>query len=109
MHSEKSPGPDGLNHAYYQYFWDVVGDDVIHYCQEYISTGVLPVGVNQALVCLILKLKEPQTMADLRLISLCNVLVRIMSKVLSNRLKLSLKLSISDKLECVYRGQIAKL
>ena len=28
MHLDKSPGPDGFNPAFYQRFWDLVGDDV---------------------------------------------------------------------------------
>lgn len=51
------------------------------------STGELPSGVNQTLVSLIPKGKVPQKMTDLRPISLCNVIDRILSKVLSNRLK----------------------
>lgn len=42
--------------------------------------------VNPTLVCLIPKVESPQTMSELRQISLCSVLVRILSKVLSNRL-----------------------
>lgn len=39
------------------------------------------------MVCLIPKVKQPQQVTDLRPISLCNVLFRIISKVLANRLK----------------------
>lgn len=28
MHPDKSRGPDGMNPAFYQQFWDVVGKDV---------------------------------------------------------------------------------
>ncbi|XP_074356253.1 uncharacterized protein LOC141695951 [Apium graveolens] len=59
--------------------------------------GLLPGGVNRSLVYLIPKIKMPQTMTGLRPISLCNVLVRIMSKVMSIHLKPVLNSIASDK------------
>ncbi|KAL8146786.1 hypothetical protein AgCh_004504 [Apium graveolens] len=80
MHSEKSPGPDGLNPGFFQAFWGVVGTDLMNFCQHFLNTGELPEVVNHTLVCLILKVKNPKQMTDFRPISLCNVLVRIVSK-----------------------------
>lgn len=93
MHPEKALGIDRFNLALYQSFWQVVKDDVLNFCQKFMCMGELPDGVNRTLVCLIPKVKAPQTIADLRPISLCNVLMRILSKVLSNRLKPCLKWS----------------
>lgn len=45
-------------------------------------------------------------MADLRPISLCNVLIRILSKVLSNRLKPCLASIISDRLNAFVGGRL---
>ncbi|KAL8106281.1 hypothetical protein AgCh_029900 [Apium graveolens] len=106
MHPEKSPGPDGLNSCFFQVFWSIVGKDVVELCQKFISTGELPGEVNRTLVCLIPKVKRPQTISDLRPISLCNVVVRILSKVLSNRLKLCLKELISDKQSAFMEGRL---
>lgn len=61
------------------------------------SIGVLPAGINHSLVCLIPKVKVPQTMADIRPISFCNVLVRILSKVMTNRLKRCLNTIVSEQ------------
>lgn len=97
MHPDKSPGPDGFNPAFFQTFWEVVCSDVVRFCQKFMRTGRLPENSNYSLVCLIPKIKQPQVMGDLRPISLCNVLVRILSKVLSNRLKSCLKSIVSDK------------
>lgn len=79
MHPDKSPGLDGFNPAFYQCFWSIVKNDVVKICKKFMCTGELPEGINQTLICLIPKIKVPQTMADLRPISLCNVLVRILS------------------------------
>lgn len=70
--------------------------------------GELPEGVNQTLVCLIPKIKTPQTMADLRSIFLCNMLMRILSKVLYNRLKGCLGSIISDKQSTFVEGRLLR-
>lgn len=87
MHHDKAPGLDGLNPTYFHVFWGVVGDDIVKVCQRFVHTGELQVDMNRALVGLIPKVKETQTMANLRPISLWNVLLRILSIVLTNRLK----------------------
>ncbi|KAK9984685.1 hypothetical protein SO802_034210 [Lithocarpus litseifolius] len=47
----------------------------------------MPVDINATHICLIPKKNNPQKITDYRLISLSNVLSRIVSKVLANRLK----------------------
>lgn len=106
MHPDKSPGPDGLNPSFFQSFWSIIGMDVFKFCQDFMNTGELPREVNQTTVCLIPKVKQPQSMTELRPISLCNVLVRILSKVLSNRLKPCLNLLISDKQSAFVEGRL---
>lgn len=51
-------------------------------------------------------MKVPQTMADIRTISLCNVLVRILSKVMNNRFKSCLNTIISDKQSAFIEGRL---
>ncbi|KAL8089304.1 hypothetical protein AgCh_038925 [Apium graveolens] len=58
MHPYKASGIDGFNPAFYQAFWSVVEIDVVKFCRDFMQTGLLPEGVNKALVCLIPKVVE---------------------------------------------------
>ncbi|XP_074328260.1 uncharacterized protein LOC141666166 [Apium graveolens] len=70
MHAEKAPGYDGLNPCFYQTYWSVVEKDVVEFCQHFLHTGELQMEINRTVVCLIPKVKTPQQMTELRLISL---------------------------------------
>lgn len=47
----------------------------------------MPPKLNDTHICLIPKTKNPQKVTEYRRISLCNVIYRILAKVLANRLK----------------------
>lgn len=106
MHMDKSSGKDGLNPAFYQFCWNIVGSDVVRFYQTFLRIGELLDGINNMVVCLIPKKTLTQTMQDLRPISLCNMLVRIQSKVISNRLKPFLKNIISKKQSVFIEGRL---
>ena len=65
----------------------MVGSDVIHTILSYLNSASLPHSINHTFITLIPKIKNPQPVNDFRPISLCNVLYKIFSKVLANRLK----------------------
>lgn len=96
MYPEKSPGYDGLNPGFYQAYWSIVGSDVVKFCQLFLDIWELPSNVNRTVVCLISKKKNHIQMTDIRPISLCTILFRILSKVMANRLKQCLPNLISD-------------
>jgi len=87
MHPDKSPGPDGLNPGFYQFFWDDIGADIFSSACSWLQSGAFPTHLNDTNIVLAPKGDHPETIKDLRPISLCNALYKIISKVLANRLR----------------------
>jgi hypothetical protein len=97
MHSDKAPGPDGLNPAFFKRFWHLCGVEIFHAATNWLNNGVFPSQMKNTNIVLIPKKDNPKSMKDLRPISLCNVLYKIISKVLANRLKPLLQKCISHE------------
>lgn len=87
MHPDKAPSPDGMNPAFYQNFWDICGNDIFHAACSWLETGIFPINLNDTNIALIPKIPSPDSTKDLCPISLCNVVYKIIAKVLTNRLK----------------------
>ncbi|KAM6584214.1 hypothetical protein CsatB_011216 [Cannabis sativa] len=87
MHPDKSPGPDGMTPAFFQKCWPIVGSKVVENVRCFFEHGTLADHCGDANVVLIPKTRNPERMSDLRPIALCNVLFKIITKVMVNRMK----------------------
>ena len=95
MGPTKALGPDGMNALFYKKFWHIVGNEVTDVVLDFLHTGHMVLDINYTHIVLIPKVKKPEKMVDVRPISLCNVIYKIISTVLVNRLKLILSQLIS--------------
>ncbi|XP_074324121.1 uncharacterized protein LOC141661039 [Apium graveolens] len=106
MHLEKSPGPDGMSPAFYQKFWNIVRNDIIQLVRNFFLTCSFDEHLTDTNIVLIPKKKSPGYMTDLRPISLCNVVYKIVSKVLANRLKGVMDKAISESQSAFVPGRL---
>lgn len=83
----KAPGPDGMLALFYKRYWHIVGEEITKDVKNFLNGGDMPQGWNTTTVVLIPKMDNPERIKDLLPISMCNVVYKIASKVLSNRLK----------------------
>ena len=96
MHPTKVLGPVGMSPIFFKHYWDIVGPEVVNCVLSSLNSGTMPGGLNETHICLIPKVKSPQKIIEFRLISLCNVMYKLISKVLANRLKRVLAAMIDD-------------
>lgn len=83
----KAPGPDGMPTIFYKKFRNLFGQRVQEEVLAVLNGDDMHEGWNMRTIVLIPKVKTPDLLKDLRPISLCDVLYKVISKVLTNRLK----------------------
>ena len=95
-HTLSAPGPDGMCPMFFQTYWHIVGHSVTDTVLGILRGAPIPKFLNRTFIALIPKKKKADCMSDFRPISLCNVIYKLVSKVLANRLK-----SFLDKIVAV--------
>jgi len=102
----KAPGPEGMPAIFYKNFWDTVGNQVVEEVLGVLNGGPIPEEWNETTIVLIPKVRKPELVKDLWPISLCNILYKLVSKVLANRLKTVLPDVISQSQSAFVPGRL---
>jgi hypothetical protein len=106
MHPLKSPGPDGFSASFYQKSWATTRNEVCSAVLDFLNHGTFDSSLNETYLVLIPKKKNPTYVTEFRPISLCNVLYKLVAKVLANRLKRVLPLIISPNQSAFIPGRL---
>ena len=85
MNPNKAPRPDGMTACFYQKYWHIVVKDACSIILDFLNNGVSLSDINHTNVVLMPKTHSPISAKNFRPISLCNVVYKIIFKVLVNR------------------------
>ncbi|XP_020969282.1 uncharacterized protein LOC110267813 [Arachis ipaensis] len=106
MGSLKAPGPDGLNGLFFQQHWDILNKEVCGVVRQIFEEGSLPEDLGETTVVLIPKVKQPESLNQLRPISCCNFIYKIVTRVLVGRLRKVLDVVISPVQSAFIKGRL---
>ena len=87
MQDLKAPGPDGFPALFYKQLWPTMENDVVKAVTSFFILGSMPKEVNCSLIVLIPKISNPTSVNHFRPISLCNMVYKIISKLLVDKLR----------------------
>jgi len=92
----KSPSPDDFNFNFIKGSWEVLKHDIVVVVHLFQEMGCIPKGCNASFITLVPKVKDPTSINQYRPISLVGSLYKIITKVLSCRIKKMLPEVIDD-------------
>lgn len=84
--SNKAPGPDGFNGNFIKACWSIIADDFYALIKDFYHGAIDLQSINGSFITLVPKIDNLQQPADFRPISLLNCTIKIISKLLANRL-----------------------
>lgn len=84
--AESAAGQDGYSALFFQACWGIIGVDVVAAVLHFFTGSQIPRGIAATLIVLVPKKNNPSRWADFRPISLCNVMNKIITKILASRL-----------------------
>jgi hypothetical protein len=87
MTPDKSPGPDGFNGHFMKRCWQLIKADFYKLYADFNACQVDLESINDSLITLVPKKLNPETVSDYRPISLLNVSLKILTKLLVDHLR----------------------
>uniref|UniRef100_A0A3B1IT35 Reverse transcriptase domain-containing protein n=1 Tax=Astyanax mexicanus TaxID=7994 RepID=A0A3B1IT35_ASTMX len=106
MQSNKTPGPDGFPIEFFKKFIGKLAPLLLSVFNESLESGSLPQTMTQATIALLLKKdKDPTSCGSYRPLSLLNVDVKVLAKVIASRLEDVLPHIISEEQNGFIKGR----
>lgn len=84
MNTYKAPGPDGFHAVFFQQSWRVTRPAITSLALNVLKESEIPKGFVDALFVLIPKKQSPDKIEKFWPISLCNVIYKLVTKVIAN-------------------------
>lgn len=97
MDPGSSPGPDGFSGAFFHTCWPIIKHDIAFAIQSFFSDPRIPYGLNLNFITLIPKIANPLKPSHFQPICMVNFFMKIISKILQERIKKNLPGVISKE------------
>ena len=97
MAKDKAPGPDGFTTNSFHASWNWMKYEIVDLVEDSRKSGSVLKALNSTFLALIPKESRTEDPSKLRPIALCNVIYKIITKVIANHLKPILPLIISSE------------
>ncbi|KAL2475523.1 Uncharacterized protein Adt_36259 [Abeliophyllum distichum] len=95
LNKDSAAGPDGFSALFYQHCWDIIQHNLCEAIVDFFDGKIIPTGIAATSIILIPKKDKAEEWKDFRPISLCNVVNKIITKLLASRLNTFLPKIIS--------------
>lgn len=96
----------GLLFYFFQKYWGNIGQYVSNAIINFFEGGRMLKNVNHTIITLIPKVKQVESIKDLRPIRLCNVFYKIITKILTNRLQAFIDSIIDEEQNAFVKGRL---
>lgn len=83
---DKSPGPDGFDDDFLKKCWSIIAPEFYNLCEGFQKGEICLQSVNGSYITLLPKADAPSKVGDFRPISLLNCSMKLITKLLANRL-----------------------
>lgn len=87
MPADKAPGPDGFTGVFLKACWPIIKEDFYKLCNQFYDVNLNLESINEGFIMLIPKINSPGTVNDFRQITLLNYCLKVITKILANRLR----------------------
>jgi hypothetical protein len=87
MSPDKAPGPDGFTGLFLKCCWNTIKEDIYDLCFQFYEGKLDLESINMGYITLIPKVATPAGVNDYRPITLLNCVLKILTKLLANRLQ----------------------
>jgi len=88
--NDKSPGPDGFSNEFMKASWQTIKVDIFNLCNAFHNHNICLRSINTSYITLIPKTHNPVSVNDYRPISLLNTSMKLITKLLANRLQMKI-------------------
>ncbi|KAL0380944.1 UNVERIFIED_CONTAM: hypothetical protein Sangu_0158700 [Sesamum angustifolium] len=99
----KAPDPNGYTSCFFKKAWNIVGDLVCRAVMDFFRSGRMLRQLNHTIIALVPKSEHSPSVADYRPLSCCNVIYKVITKIIADRLSPALE-QLIDSSQAAFVG-----